>query len=89
MYGTAQGRIKSRDEIFLRMTTQTMPLVNGFRVQLPPFTWSDDLEDRNYASDFRTSNVGWDRYARFDIVVDEPLQTDICAVFGDADVSQR
>jgi hypothetical protein len=88
MYGTAQGRVKSRNEIFLRMTTQTMPLVNGSRVQLPPFTWSADPTDRNYATDFRTANIGWDRYARFDIEVDEPLQTDVCCVFGDADVSQ-
>ena len=88
MYGTAQGRMKTRNEVFLRMTTQTMPLVNGTRVQLPPFDWSDDQTERSYATDFRTTTVGWDRYARFDIEVDTPLQTDICGVFGDAEVSQ-
>jgi hypothetical protein len=91
MYGSSQGLVKSRTKIFVRLLPGSiLPKLNGQRpseriAQVTPMNTNQAVPDL----DNWVVNLGWDRYARVEIVQDIPLETQVAGIFGRAEVAQN
>lgn len=90
MYGTAQGQMKRRGRIFVRLLTSTLPLINGSRPsnQRTPSTPMGTVQPPIPFADIYSITLGWDRYAQWQLDQPLPFPTEIAAIFGGSDVSQ-
>jgi hypothetical protein len=89
-FGTAQGQMKRRTRIWVRLVGSTLPTINGVEMspQRTPSTPMGVVEPSIEFEDLYVTQLGWDRTAQVTIGQPLPFPTQIDAVFGNAEVSQ-
>ena len=90
-FGTAQGQMKRRTRLFVRLVGSCLPTINGTQlpVQRTPSTQMGVVEAPIPFQDVYATLLGWDRYMQITLGQPLPFATEIDAVFGNAEVSQE
>lgn len=87
--GTSQGLAIHWAEIVARLSNSTRPLINGERASLgKAFNEGFDKLDERLTADVRVTTLNVEDGGTVDIEQDAPFRTEVCAIFGNAEVSK-
>tara|TARA_R100000808_G_C2151005_1_gene159926 strand:- start:161 stop:2539 length:2379 start_codon:yes stop_codon:yes gene_type:complete len=86
--GTAQGRRKRWNEIYVRLNNSFIPTVNGVQPPVRSPSTHMGLPESKMTGDVRVQNVGYDLEGKITVAQSLPGPTHLLAIFGTVSVNQ-